>query len=172
MAMRRSVLVPMLVPLLLAQPAWASDDDIHSPACRDALAALQGHEAAMAAAASAPAGADRPPAARADATWRALRAQAANRCLGGQPDAPPPAPRGATAAAISVPPVVASPPAAPPAARPAPPPLPARAQPPFIARCDGLGCWTSDGERLPQAGRSPFNARVQCAILGYLVVCQ
>jgi hypothetical protein len=172
MAMRRSMLMPLLVVALLAQLARASDDDMHSPACRDALAALQAHEAAMAAAASAPSGSDRPPPARADARWRALRAQAARQCLGGQPDAPPPGPRGATAPAIGVPPVAAGPPPAPPAARPMPAPLPARVLPPFVTLCDGSGCWTSDGERLPQLGRSPFDARVHCAIQGRFVVCQ
>src|SRR5262252_8412942 len=121
----------LLVSWLTALPAAASQDDMQSAACRDALAALQAHEAAMAAgsaptASSGAAAADRAPPARADATWRALRAQAARSCLGGQPDAPPPPPRGATAPPISVPPVAGNAPVAPLPAQPIPAPLPAR----------------------------------------------
>jgi len=171
-AMRRFLLWPWLAAWLLALPAWGSEDDIRSPACRDALAALQAHEAAMTGAASAPAGPDRVPAARADAAWRALRARAAHICLGGQPDAPPPPPRGAPGPAISVPPVALSPSAAPALAQPMPAPLPARQLPPFVTQCDGIGCWTSTGERLPQLGRSPYDPRVHCAVQGRFVVCQ
>ena len=77
--MRRFLLWPWLAAWLLALPAWGSEDDIASPACRAALAALQAHEAAMTGAASAPAGPGRVPAARADAVWRSLRAQALRR---------------------------------------------------------------------------------------------
>src|SRR5262245_28829653 len=160
----------LLLALLSLPSAWASEDDIQSPACRDALAALQAREAAMASA-SAPAAPDRP-AASADAAWRALRAKAARICLGGAPDAPPPPPRGATWPAITVPPVGAAPTAAPPAPRQAPAPLPARPSPPAVTHCDGIGCWTSDGERLPQLGRSPYDPRVHCTVQGRFVVCQ
>ncbi|HEU5297650.1 MAG TPA: hypothetical protein VFU71_22925 [Burkholderiaceae bacterium] len=157
---------------MAALPLHASEADIQSAACRDALAALQAREAAMGGAASAPVPApDRPAAAAADPTWRALRAKAARACLGGEPDAPPPPPRGATTPGIAVPPVVAAPPVASPSARAEPPPLPPRSLPPVVTGCDGAGCWTSDGERLPQFGRSPFNARVQCTIQGRFVMC-
>jgi len=151
--------------LLLAPCAWASEADMHSSACRDALAALRARATAIAPAASPASG--RPPAAD-DATWRALRAKAARVCLGGAPDALPP--RGATSPEV-VPPVTTASPAAPaPAARAAPPP--ARTLPPLVTLCDGAYCWTSDGERLPQVGRSPFDPRVQCSVQGRVVVCR
>jgi len=156
--------------MLLALPVWASEADIQSPACRDALAALQAHESALAA--SAPAAPDRPAAATADPAWRALRARAAQICLGGEPDAPPPPPRGATAPAITVPPVVSAPPSASPATSPVPSPLPARPLPPIVVLgCDAGGCWTNNGERLPQAGRSPSEPHVRCTVQGRLVMC-
>jgi hypothetical protein len=156
--------------MLAALPGWASDADMQSPACRDALAALQAREATLAAAASAPVVPDRPAAAVADPAWRTLRARAARICLGGAPDAPPPPPRGATSPGIAVPPVAATPPpAAPPP--PALPRLPPRSLPPLVTGCDGAGCWTTDGERLPQFGRNPFNARVQCTVQGPIVMC-
>jgi len=152
---------------LLALTARASEDDIQSAACRGALAALQEHESALAT--SAPrAPADQRPAAGADPAWRALRARAAQICLGGEPDAPPP--RGATAPPTAVPPVSATPTATP-APRAPPPPLPARTLPPIVTGCDGAGCWTSEGERLPQFGRSPFDGRVHCTVQGRIVMC-
>ncbi|HET7526060.1 MAG TPA: hypothetical protein VFK10_08980 [Burkholderiaceae bacterium] len=161
-----------LLPMLLALPVWASESDMQSVACHDALAALQAHESAMAAAASAPSPTpDRPAAATADRTWRALRAQAAHVCLGGEPDAPPPPPRAPVTPPIPVPRVAAVPPLAPPATHAAPPPLPARPLPPVITSCDTIGCWTSDGERLPQYGRSPFDPRVHCTVQGRIVMC-
>jgi hypothetical protein len=153
-----------LAVVLLVAPAWASEADIQSSACRDALAALQAHESALAAASAA---AGRP--ATGDPAWRALRAKAARICLGGAPDAPPP--RGATSPGIAVPPVTAAP-SAPSPPRPVPPPLPARTLPSWVTLCDGSGCWTSDGERLPQLGRSPSDPRVHCAIQGRVVLCQ
>jgi len=159
-----------LVSLLLALPAWASEADIQSSACRDALAALQAHEATMGAA-SAPGRPDRAPIAAADATWRALRAKAAHLCLGGAPDAPPPPPRGATVP-IAVPSVTAGSAPPLPATRALTSPLPTRTPPVGVTLCDGSGCWTHDGERLPQVGRSPFDPRVHCSVQGRVVVCQ
>ncbi|HEX6019864.1 MAG TPA: hypothetical protein VFZ28_17355, partial [Burkholderiaceae bacterium] len=111
--------------LLLAPCAWASEADMHSSACRDALAALQARATAIAPAVSAASGG--PPAA-ADATWRALRAKAARICLGGAPDALPP--RGATSPE-TVPPVATASPARPAPAH-APPPPPARTLAPRV----------------------------------------
>jgi hypothetical protein len=160
-----------LVLSLLALPAaWASEADMQSSACRDALAALQAHETAMAVAAS-PAGLDRAPAATSNATWRALRAKAAHSCLGGAPDAPPPPPRAATWPGIAVPPVTAASPTPQPAPRIAAPPMPAQPPPPAVTLCDGFGCWTHDGERLPQFGRSPFDPRAHCTVQGRIVMC-
>lgn len=156
--------------MLLTLPAWASEADIQSPACRDALAALQAHESAMAA--SAPAAPDRPAATTADSAWRALRARAAQICLGGEPDAPPPPRRGATAPTITVPPVTSAPPAASPPTSPATLPPPARPLPPLVVLgCDASGCWTNNGERLPQVGRSPFEPHVRCTVQGRFVMC-
>lgn len=160
-----------MVLMLLASPAWASDADIESAACRDALAALQAHEAAMAAAAASGSGPDRRPPADTDARWRALRATAAHACLGGAPDAPPPA-RGATTwPPIGVPPVAPAPSAAVAPTRPLPP-LPARIPPPTITRCDPTGCWMSNGEHLPQVGRDPNDPRATCSVRGRVVICQ
>jgi len=162
----------LLTLTLSTLPVWASESDIQSAACRDALAALQAHESALAAAASSPSPTpDRPATASADRTWRALRAQAAHVCLGGEPDAPPPPPRAPVTPPIAVPPVAAAPPVAPPAVRAAPAPLLARPLPPVIMSCDTIGCWTSDGERLPQFGRSPFDPRVRCSVQGRVVMC-
>lgn len=163
-----------MVLMLLASPAWASDADIESPGCRDALAALQAHEAAMAAGSGAASGArpDRRPPADTDAQWRALRATAAHACLGGAPGAPPPPARGATTwPPIGVPPVASAPSAAMAPTRPLPP-LPARIPPPTITRCDPTGCWMSNGEHLPLVGRSPYDPRVTCSVLGRVVICQ
>jgi len=158
------VRVAAVLLLLLAPCAWASEADMHSSACHDALTALQARATALAAAASA--SSDRPPAA-ADATWRALRAKAARICLGGAPDATPP--RGATSPEI-VPPVATEMPATR-APAPVAPPL-ARTLPPLVTLCDGSYCWTSDGQRLPQFGRSPSDPLTQCSVQGRLVMCQ
>jgi hypothetical protein len=162
-----------MVLMLLASTAGASDADLESPACRDALAALQARETAMAATAAASgARPDRRPAAHTDAQWRALRATAAHACLGGAPGAPPPPVRGATAwPPIGVPPVASAPPAAV-APTGSLPPLPARIPPPTITRCDPTGCWMSTGEHLPQLGRNPNDPRVTCSVHGRVVICQ
>ena len=54
---------------------------------------------------------------------------------------------------------------------PLPPVGPATKPPVFVMSCDPLGCWTSDGARLPHAGRNPLDERVRCRVQGQLVVC-
>jgi hypothetical protein len=144
---------------------------MQSPACRDAVAALQAHESVRAA--SAPkAQPDERPDATADRTWRILRARAAQICLGGEPDAPTPLPHSARAP-IAVPPVVIEPPAvrAPRVTPATPPQIEPRKPPAVVTSCDAGGCWTSDGLRLPQVGRNPQDSRVRCSVQGSVVVC-
>ena len=146
----------------------AADADPASDACQRALAALQAREAELAAAAAT----GTPPRTPTDRRWQALRAEAARACLGRESAASAPLPRSAQ------PPVVV-PPVVPPAERaagrppaPLPAPLPGHKPPPTVMSCDPLGCWTSDGARLPQIGRNPLDARVHCSVQGRLVVCQ
>jgi hypothetical protein len=147
-------------------------------ACRDALKQLETLEADLLArrpnAASAPAPTASPtplPAALTNARQRAARA-----CLGGRGDTtdeaatrwqPP----------LSVPPIklpnvsgVAPPP------RPGVPlpPAPANrpAAPTIVTSCDSLGCWTSDGQRLPHAGHQQLlGPRGICSVNGAVVQC-
>ena len=146
----------------------AVEADPASGACQRALASLQARETELAAAADA----GTPPRTPTDRRWQALRAQAARACLGRESAASAPLPRSAQ------PPVVV-PPVVPPAERvqarppaPLPAPVPAHKPPPTVMSCDPLGCWTSDGARLPQIGRNPLDARVHCSVQGRLVVCQ
>ena len=149
-----------------AATAGAADADPQSNACQQALAALQARESELAA------GAQTPPRTPTDARWQTLRAEAARACLGRESTAPVPPPRSA------LPPIVV-PPVTPPAAAdtprrtpaPLPPPLPTSRPPVFVMSCDALGCWTSDGARLPHVGRNPLDARVRCSVQGQLVMC-
>jgi hypothetical protein len=160
-----------LIAALAAVHAMASEANMRSPACREALAALQARESAMAAAAASQPSAqpDRRPLGVADRQWQALRARAAQTCLGGEPDAPashsalPP---------ITVPPVVIAP-TAPraPTAMPAAPIIEPRKPPTTVTGCDPGGCWANDGSRLPHVGRNPLDPTVHCTVQGSLVVC-
>jgi len=156
---------------LAALPAAALEGDPRSSACRQALVALQARESELAA--SVPDQAR--PRTAADTRWRSLRAQAARACLGRESDAEPaPLPRSALPP-IAVPPTSAPTPVTPPAiARPplAPPPPAVLSRPaPVLRSCDALGCWTSDGARLPHTGRDPLDPRVRCTLQGRVVVC-
>jgi hypothetical protein len=156
--------------LLLAVSASAADTDPRSNACQRALAALQSREAELAAAA----GTDTPPRTPTDARWQALRAEAARACLGRENSASAPPGRSAQPP-VAVPPVVVPPAPAETAQRRSPAPLPAPGpayRPPVtVMSCDPLGCWTSDGARLPHTGRNPLDARVRCSVQGRMVVC-
>jgi hypothetical protein len=153
---------------LAASAARAADADPQSNACQRALAALQAREAELAAAART----DAPSSTPTDARWQALRGQAARTCLG-RDSAASAAPGRLAQPAVVVPPVVVPP--AETAQRRVPAPLPAPSpsyKPPVtVMSCDPLGCWTSDGARLPHTGRNPLDARVRCSVQGRVVVC-
>jgi hypothetical protein len=154
---------------LAVSAASAADADPPSNACQRALASLQAREAELASAA----GADAPPRTPTDTRWQALRAEAARACLGRDGAASAPLPQSARPP-VAVPPVVVPPAPAEAAQRrpPAPPaPVPGYKPPVTVMSCDSLGCWTSDGARLPHTGRNPLDARVRCSVQGRLVVC-
>jgi hypothetical protein len=167
--MQRAVFTSFL--LCLAVPAAsATDADLQSNACQGALESLQAREAELAAAARA----NTPASAPTDARWQALRGQAARACLGRDSAASAPPGRLAQPPVV-VPPVVVPPAPAEAAQRRSPAPLPAPVpghRPPVtVMSCDPLGCWTSDGARLPHAGRNPLDARVRCSVQGRVVMC-
>lgn len=173
--MRCALLVALTIAVatVAAAQSAASEADMRSAACRDALAALQARESQLAAAASQPgAAADRKPRSAGDRTWQQLRARAAQACLGGKPDAPAPPPQSALPP-VAVPPVVVAPPVVrpPPPTTAAPPPIEPRRPPATVMNCDPGGCWISDGTRLPLAGRNPNDPGVRCSVQGRLVVC-
>jgi hypothetical protein len=165
----------LLCLFLLSSCAALADAGPQSGACERALAALQARESELAAARAGGVA----PRVAADARWQALRRVAARDCLGhagtAAPAASAPLPHSALPP-IAVPPVAVPPaptlPAAPPeAAQRRAPPLPGSRPPPFVTSCDALGCWTSEGARLPHTGRNPLNARVRCSLQGQIVVC-
>jgi len=162
--------VPTLLLSLAVASACAADADPHSNACQRALESLQAREAELAAAARA----DTPPSTPTDTRWQALRGQAARACLGRDSAASAPLGRLAQPSVV-VPPVVVPPAPAETAQRRSPAPLPAAglgSTPPVtVMSCDPLGCWTSDGARLPHTGRNPLDARVRCSVQGRMVVC-
>lgn len=158
----------------VAAPAFAADTDMRSAACSDALQALRARESTLAGGASAPmARPDAKPAAARDRTWQALRARAAQLCLGGEPDAPRPPPQSARPP-IAVPPVTLEPASRPlPAPRAAPTsPVEVRRPTPTVNSCDAGGCSMSDGTRLPQVGKNPIDPKVRCTVQGAFVLCQ
>ncbi|WP_130432719.1 hypothetical protein [Rivibacter subsaxonicus] len=100
-----------------------------------------------------------------------LRRQAAAVCLGGQPGPQPPSPRFAQPPISVVPPVVA-PPVRSPAAPVGPLKPSTRLGPaPTIVSCDPLGCWASDGSRLPRVGPSLVGPSGLCSALGTSLNC-
>ena len=152
----------------LAQQA----DPLKSVECAKALGVLQAQEDL--ALASPPAGGT--------SEWRdrravqdrqgALRRQAAVACLGGHPGLHPPSQR------FAQPPITVAPIAViPPVQRPAVPaspvvPLPQRIGPaPTVVSCDPLGCWTSEGSRLPRVGPSLLGPNGLCSVQGPLLSC-
>jgi hypothetical protein len=148
--------------------APAAADPLRSTACRDALAALDVHERAIAPAPTSPAA---PP----DARLLALRRAAARTCLGARGDAPPP--RGAVVpppGAFAAPPSPVAPPPGPAAQlriEPVRPPAPTA--PSAVTSCDPQGCWTSDGQRLQRHGPGPdlLGPRGVCSRQGTLLHC-
>jgi hypothetical protein len=162
--------LPALMLLLAVSAAAAAETDPRSNACQRALELLQAREAELAAAA----GTDTPPRTPTDARWQSLRGQAARACLGRDSAASAPPGRSAQPP-VAVPPVVAPPAPAETAQRrtpgPLPSPVPGHRPPVTVMSCDPLGCWTSDGARLPHTGRNPLDARVRCSVQGRMVVC-
>lgn len=159
---------PLLLVVLCGAAAAQPHDPPQSPACRQALDALQAHEARMPRQAPAAGTASREALAR----HATLRRQAARACLGGSGNTPPlpQSPR----APVVVPPVgVPLPPAAPAVLPPRPParPEPATGGPLTITRCDAAGCWTSDGAYMPRAGAQLFGPRGLCSVQGSTVHC-
>jgi hypothetical protein len=151
---------------LAVSAACAADADPQSNDCRRALDSLQAREAELAA--------DSAPKTPTDARWQTLRGQAARACLGRENAASAPSGRLAQPP-VAVPPVIVPPAPAETAQRRSPAPLPAPVpgyRPPVtVMSCDPLGCWTSDGARLPHTGRNPLDARVRCSVQGRVVVC-
>jgi hypothetical protein len=158
----------LLLLCLAASAARAADADPQSNACQRALAALQAREAELAAAART----DAPSSTPTDARWQALRGQAARTCLGHN-SAASAAPGRLAQPPVAVPPVLVPPAPAESAQRraPLPAPVPGYRPPVTVMSCDPLGCWTSDGARLPHTGRNPLDARVRCSVQGRVVVC-
>jgi hypothetical protein len=153
-----------------ASTAGAVDADPQSNACQRALAALQAREGEVAAAARS----DAAPRTPTDARWQALRREAARACLGREGAASAPAAQSARPP-IAVPPVVVPPAPAETVQRrspaPLPPVTPGTRPPVTVMSCDPLGCWTSNGARLPHTGRDPLDPRVRCTVQGQIVVC-
>lgn len=150
-------------------------DPLDSPACRRAVAALDGEEAAAAAVprASAPRDAR---GLRVDPQLAASRRDAAAACLASRADPP-------AAALVRPPPVQVAPlvlDTAPPrnahAAVPAAPPIgaatgPQPQRPYAITSCDAGGCWANDGTRLDRVGPSLWGPRGVCSVQGTLLQC-
>ena len=149
-------LLPVL--LLALAPAWAlaqAGDPLKSPACGDALAALQ--------------------AARSDggeAAVQSLRASAARTCLGGT-GTPGSRPARALQAPIAIPPPIITPaPLLVPMAQPAPPAPPVAIDRPATAtHCDIGGCWANDGQHLRQVGPNLAGPNSLCSQQGGVVYC-
>jgi hypothetical protein len=148
-------LAPLLCTAALALPAAAvpDADPLRSPACTQALEALQAARVAGA------------------AGVEALRQAAARACLGlagppqriGRPIEPP----------TVVPPPVIEPPR-PPAPRSAPAPLPPPVEigrPPAVTGCDAHGCWADDGTRLQRVAPHQVGPRGPCTVQAGVLLC-
>jgi len=171
----------LAVAAVLASPAAAEqhEDPLKSPACRAAVDALQVREAEVRAARSTESPADRVRQPEAMARMQAARKQAAQACLRGSGDRPPPA--YVAPPPVAVPPVDITAPMRPPLPLPgapagrappaaaAPPPRPQ--PPPIVTSCDAAGCWTSDGKWLPRAGSTLIGPRGPCTVQGVLLNC-
>lgn len=143
--------------------------DAQSPACREALRALQAVETQQPAPTSEPGNRER------GLRLQAARERASQACLGGPAGRPAP--------------VVQTPPAVPPVSRPAPspaprlptaspPPPPVVANPPpssgmplTVVACDTTGCTASDGTRLTRSGPHLVGPRGACTLQGAVLRC-
>ncbi|WP_143762952.1 hypothetical protein [Ramlibacter tataouinensis] len=144
---------------LLCATAAAAADPLKSPACGQAIAALESVRAGT------PDTADR------RERVHAARSQAARICLG-QVDPPARTARPAVAP-LQVPPPLIDPPPLPPVAvtPPVSPPAPAWRPPPVVTSCDAGGCWDSDGTRLDRAGPLLTGPRGPCIQQGAVLSC-
>lgn len=127
-------------------------DPLKSPACGEALAALQ--------------------AARGDHDVQPLRQRAAQACLGSASEAGR-APR-TLQPPVAVPPPAIVPPSRPPGlvAAPVPPPSPVAVQrPPRVTHCDAGGCWVDDGSGLRQVGPGLAGPAGLCTQQAGVVYC-
>ncbi len=150
----------------------ATADPIGSTACRTALAALQSQEEVTAAARLAPHADDPGAAGSAEARHAALRRKAAQTCLGGTGDPPPPAGH------VMQAPIVVRPIASLRQSRPVPPPAPSALSPPLPAApsgaltgCDANGCWSADGVRLNRVGPYLSGPLGLCHAQGTQLIC-
>lgn len=160
--MRRCWLALLLLPLpwLAVTRAGAADDLLQTPACRQAMAALQAREDLVASQAHR----------RPDAGLETLRRQAARACLGAGADAAAPAQR-RLQPPIAVAPVTGAAPVLP-RPTPASPPLPRPpAVPLTVTGCDAAGCWASDGSRLQRLGADLLGPGGLCRVQGNLLHC-
>jgi hypothetical protein len=159
--------------LLLAALPWLAvaatqGDALRTPECHEALAALQAQEE------RALADLDRQPdSARRDA-WRkqlvAPRRRAAQACLKGSGEAPPP--HQVALPPVSVPPIAPLPPTrSEPPARPA---TSAPVVPPLltITTCDAGGCWASDGSRVNRVGGALVGPHGLCTEAAGVLSCR
>ena len=139
-------------------------DPLKSPACVDALDALQAREATLLSAARSPAGR----AGSAEASDLApYRKRVARECLGKEDPALERTPR----VPIAVSPVVMPPPAIPRAREALPPPV---ELPPLrtLTQCDPSGCWTSDGVRLNRLGPLLVGPPGACTVQSGVLSCR
>ncbi|MGM9486518.1 hypothetical protein [Ideonella sp. YS5] len=164
-----------MTPLLCAMTvsAWAQAPG--SPACQQAMSALQAEEASVlssreAGASGAPSATD---SAVASARLQPWRERAARACLGSAGNAYTPPARTAQDP-VTVPPVSLGPPVKLPPAptTPAAPVVPARSDAlTTIVGCDASGCWASDGSRLSRNGSTLTGPRGACTLQGAVVRC-
>jgi hypothetical protein len=142
----------------LAQPA----DPLQSPACKQALAALQAAEEKL-------------PAKQGDGAESARRnllpwqQAAARACLGAAAD--PERPPGAARLVLPNPVLPTRPALTVPAQRAMPPPAPRPAPLLSITSCDALGCWASDGTRLQRLGGALLGPQGFCSAHGTVLNC-
>lgn len=152
----------------LAQPNIARGAP-DSPACREALAALDTSERTAAA--------TRSPDNRRDVT--AAQRRAALACLGG-PDSAASGVASASRGGLAMPPAdtprIVIPPLPPlpsrPAAAPRAEPPPTMSPPLSVTACDAAGCWASDGSRLMRTGPNNYvGPSGLCTSSGALLQC-
>jgi hypothetical protein len=172
-AMRRWMLAPLCCATSLAFAQVP--DTTASPACQQAMAALQQQEASVLASRGggsnvAPSPTDSAVAAARLQPWRE---RAARACLGARGNAYAPATSTARNP-VSVPPVTLGPPVKMPPAptMPAAPAAPLRSDTlTTVVGCDASGCWASDGTRLTRNGSVLTGPHGTCTQQGAVLRC-